>query len=60
MIDLSYDLSGIFHGEALSSFDHIRLMELYLEWLISHMMCQGCSMGQHCVHPITPIERKYI
>ena len=57
MIYLSHDLSGMFDGEALSTFDHFSSTELFSEWLICLMMCEECSIVKHCLHSITIFQR---
>ena len=57
MIDLLYDVSGMFDGEALSKLDDDISTELYLEWLICHMMSQEYSKVEHCLHTITIFQR---
>ena len=57
MIDLSLDVWGIFDGGALSTFHYDISTELYLDWLICHMMCEKCSTGKCCLHSITILQR---
>ena len=59
MIDLSHDVSGMFHGEALSTCDHDISTELWLQWFISHMMCEECSMVEHCLHLVQLFQRNF-
>ena len=57
MIDLSYDVLGMFDGEALSTFDQGISTELSSERLICHMMREGCSMMKRCLHSTTLVRR---
>ena len=57
MIDLSYNVSGMFDDEALRTFDQNISIELSLKGLICHTMCEGCSMVNHCLHLIALVRR---